>query len=179
MRIGELAKAAGVNVQTIRFYERRRLLTAPARSSAGYRAYSADSVRLVQFIKAVQAHGYSLGEIRELLALGRGTHVAAIVRDRAEKKLRQIEAEISRLTGIHKALTQLVQQSKSGDAPPDCLVLRGAVTPAQQTPNASPPPVASRTRTLSDPATRTERQSQRVSRVRADHHSSRLRRHRL
>src|SRR5689334_12233377 len=45
MRIGELAKAAGVNVQTIRFYERRRLLTAPARSSAGYRAYSADVVR--------------------------------------------------------------------------------------------------------------------------------------
>lgn len=179
MRIGELAKAAGVNVQTIRFYERRRLLPAPARSSAGYRAYSAEVVRLVQFIKAVQAHGYSLDEIRELLSLGKGTHVAAIVRDRAEKKLRQIEAEISRLTGIHEALTHLVQHCASGHAAPDCLVLRGAVTPAQQTPNASSPRVASQTRSLSDPATRSERQSQRVSRVRADHHSPRLRRHRL
>lgn len=65
MRIGELARAAGVHVQTIRFYERRRLIAAPSRSVAGYRDYTTDTVQLVRFIKRLQARGYALNEIRE------------------------------------------------------------------------------------------------------------------
>jgi MerR family copper efflux transcriptional regulator len=179
MRIGDLAKAAGVHVQTIRFYERRRLLPPPARSSGGYREYSSDTVRLVQFIRQVQAYGYALEEIRELLALGRGPHVPRTVRDRAQKKLQQIEAEIGRLCRIRDALTQLLQEVDRGATPPGCLVLQGASSGVTQTSQVSSPGVASRTRTPIDPATRSERQSQRVGRVRADHHSPRVRRDRV
>jgi DNA-binding transcriptional MerR regulator len=180
MRIGELAKAAGVHVQTIRFYERRGLLPAPSRSSGGYRDYRADIVPLVQFIKQVQAHGYALGEIRELLALAEhGTHVAETVRDRAKKKVQQFEAEIGRLCGIRDWLVQFISQSERGVVPPECLVLRGAAARAQRVPDASLPTVASRTRSQSDPATRSKSESQRVARLRADHHPSPLRRHRI
>jgi MerR family transcriptional regulator, mercuric resistance operon regulatory protein len=180
MRISELAKAAGVHVQTIRFYERRGLLPKPFRSSGGYRDYPADIVQLVQFIKQVQAHGYALDEIRELLALAeRSPDVAEAVRDRAKKKVQQIEAEIARLCGIRDWLTQFIIQSERGIVPPECLVLRRAAARAQPVPNASSSIVASRTRSESDPATRSERQSQRVAHLRADHHSSRLRRHRV
>jgi MerR family transcriptional regulator, mercuric resistance operon regulatory protein len=180
MRIGELAKAAGVHVQTIRFYERRGLLPPPSRSSAGYRDYRGDIVPLVQFIKQVQAHGYSLEEIRELLALAEhGTLVAETVRDRAKKKAQQIEAEIARLCGIRDWLMQFVSQSERGVVPPECLVLRRAATRAERTPTASSSAVASRTRSQSDPATRSERQSQRVAHLRADDHPSRLRRRRV
>jgi DNA-binding transcriptional MerR regulator len=180
MRIGELAKAAGVHVQTIRFYERRGLLPPPPRLSGGYRDYRSDIVPLVQFIKQVQAHGYALEEIRELLALAEhGTHVAETVRDRAKKKVQQIEAEIARLCGIRDWLKQFVSQSERGVVPPECLVLRRAATRAERTLNASSSTVASRTRSQSDPATRSERQSQRVPHLRADDHPSRLRRYRV
>jgi MerR family transcriptional regulator, copper efflux regulator len=180
MRIGELAKAAGVHVQTIRFYERRGLLPLPPRLSGGYRDYRADMVPLVQFIKQVQAHGYALEEIRELLALAEhGAHVAETVRDRAKKKVQQIEAEIARLCGIRDWLKQFVSQSERGVVPPECLVLRRAATRPERTPNPSSSTIASRTRTESDPATRSERQSQRVAHLRADDHPSRLRRHRV
>ena len=138
MRIGELAKAAGVHVQTIRFYERRGLLPPPPRLSGGYRDYRADVVPLVQFIKQVQAHGYTLEEIRELLALAeRGTHVAETVRDRAEQKVQEIEAEIVRLCGIRDWLKQFVSQSARGVVPPECLVLRRAAVRAERVPDAS------------------------------------------
>jgi hypothetical protein len=72
-------------------------------------------VPLVQFIKRVQAHGYTLEEIRELLALAEhGTHVAETVCDRAKKKVQQIEAEIARLCGIRDWLMQFVSQSERG-----------------------------------------------------------------
>ena len=74
MRIGELAKAAGVHVQTIRFYERRRLLPPPARSSGGYRDYREDVVPLVEFIKRVQAHGYTLRRDSRVAGTGRARH---------------------------------------------------------------------------------------------------------
>ena len=105
--------SAGVHVQTIRFYERRGLLPPPPRLSGGYRDYRADMVLLVQFIKQVQAHGYALEEIRELLALAEhGTHVAETARDSAKKKVQQEGAadrgEIARLCAIHDWLKQFV-----------------------------------------------------------------------
>jgi|SoiMethySBSTD1v2_1073268.scaffolds.fasta_scaffold1390390_1 DNA-binding transcriptional MerR regulator len=180
MRIGELAKAASVHVQTIRFYERRGLLPLPPRLPGGYRDYRADMVPLLRFIKQVQAHGYALGEIRELLALvEHGTHAAETVRDKAKKKVQQIEAEIARLCGIRDWLQQFVSQSERGVVPPECLVLQRAATRAERTPNRSSSTVASRTRSDSDPATCSKRQSQRVAHLRADDHPSRLRRHRV
>ena len=158
MRIGELAKAAGVHVQTIRFYERRGLLPSPSRSSGGYRDYRKDDVPLVQFIKRVQAHGYTLEEIRELLALSEhGTHVSETVRDRAKKKVQQLEAEIVRLCGLRDWLKQFVSDSERGVVPSDCLVLRRNVTRAEHAPNSSSSTVASQTRSDRDSATGSER----------------------
>jgi DNA-binding transcriptional MerR regulator len=180
MRIGELARATGVHVQTIRFYERRGLLPSPSRSSGGYRDYRGDAVPLVQFIKRVQAHGYTLEEIRELLALSEhGTHVAATVRDRAKSKVQQLEAEIVRLSGLRDWLKQFISDSERGVVPPDCLVLRRSVTGAEREPYPSFSTIASQTRSACDSATGSQRQSQRVARVRADHRPPRLRRDRV
>ena len=71
MRIGELARKAGVNIQTIRFYERKRILPAPARTSGGYRLYSESDVVNVNFIRQSQELGFTLAEIRQLLQLHR------------------------------------------------------------------------------------------------------------
>ena len=76
LRTGELADRAGVNVQTLRYYERRGLLAAPARRPSGQREYPEDTVRLLRTIKAVQRLGFTLAEIEELLTLSdhrRGT----------------------------------------------------------------------------------------------------------
>ena len=69
LRTGELAIQGGVNLETIRYYERRGLLPKPPRTSAGYRAFDAEAVRRLRFIKQAQALGFSLKEVRELLAL--------------------------------------------------------------------------------------------------------------
>ena len=69
MRIGELAKRAGVSVQAIRFYERRRLMRTPRRTAAGYRIYSVDALEIVTVIKKMQRFGFQLAEIRRVLQL--------------------------------------------------------------------------------------------------------------
>ncbi|HVD13202.1 MAG TPA: MerR family transcriptional regulator [Actinomycetota bacterium] len=71
MRIGEVAELAGVNVETLRYYERRGLLAAPERSPAGHRAYDEDAVRFVRAIKEAQGLGFTLAEIEEHLRLAR------------------------------------------------------------------------------------------------------------
>ena len=137
-------------------------------------------VPLVHFIKQVQAHGYALEEIRELLALAEnGTHISLKqCAERAEKKVQQIESEIARLSGIRDWLKQFVRQSERGVVPPECLVLRRTATGAR-TPNPSSSIVASRTRSDSEPATGSERQRQRVAHLCADNRPSRLRRRRV
>jgi len=71
MRIGELAHQAAVNIQTIRFYERRRLLPAPPRNSSGYRSYEKSDLDRVTFIKRNQELGFTLEEIKQILELHR------------------------------------------------------------------------------------------------------------
>ena len=69
LKVGEVAKKAGVNLQTIHYYERRGLLPQPPRTGSNYRAYPEDSVRRVQFVKRAQELGFTLKEIKELLSL--------------------------------------------------------------------------------------------------------------
>ena|SRR5690242_21859103 len=76
MRIGELARRAGVNIQTIRFYERKRLLAAPPRTAGGYRAYSDGDLADVRFVRECQQLGFTLREIKDLLLLHRPTDEA-------------------------------------------------------------------------------------------------------
>jgi DNA-binding transcriptional MerR regulator len=72
MRIGEAAERAGVNIQTLRYYERRRLLAEPERSESGYRAYTPDDVRVVRFIKQAQELGFTLTDVAALIRLSAG-----------------------------------------------------------------------------------------------------------
>src|SRR5258708_4575713 len=108
LTIGRLAKEAGVNLETVRFYERRGLLPRPPRSSSGYRLFPAEAARRLRFIRRAQELGFSLKEIGELLSLrvSRKTTSAAI-RARAEAKIGDIDAKIRSLESMKKTLRKL------------------------------------------------------------------------
>jgi Hg(II)-responsive transcriptional regulator len=117
MWITETAERAGVNVQTLRYYERRGLLPRPPRRSSGYREFPEDAVRVVRFIKRAQDLGFSLDEVEELLRLRRqpGRNRARI-RAVADHKIRHIEQKIAELERMRKALRTLVQACHDGEA---------------------------------------------------------------
>ena len=100
MRIGELAKSAGVTPDTIRYYEREGLLPSPQRTESGYRDYGPDAVNDMQFIKKAQALGLKLSDVREVLEISSGgkppcEHVRATVSGRlaeVEERLRELRA---------------------------------------------------------------------------------------
>ncbi|HEY7488406.1 MAG TPA: MerR family transcriptional regulator [Streptosporangiaceae bacterium] len=106
LRSGEVAEAAGVNPQTLRYYERRGLLPRPERSLGGHRLYPPDTVDLLRVIKAAQRLGFTLDEVADLLAAARGPH--GRVRDRLDKrataKLAEVEARIADLYIIRDRL---------------------------------------------------------------------------
>lgn len=108
MRIGEVAEQAGVNIQTLRYYERRGLLPEPQRGGSGYRAYDPDSVRLVRFIKRAQELGFTLREIEDLIELRQSPRRGAEVRAVASAKVEDIERRIRQLKAMRKALGGLV-----------------------------------------------------------------------
>jgi MerR family mercuric resistance operon transcriptional regulator len=111
LRIGAVAEAAGVGVQTLRYYERRGLLSARDRTAAGYREYAPDAVRRVVFIRRAQAMGFTLDEIRALLALrvrepGRCDQVkksAEIARARVREQLTALRRMDTVLAGLIRA----------------------------------------------------------------------------
>lgn len=125
LRIGELARLAGVNLQTIHYYERRALLPKPPRTTSNYRVYPHDAVRRVRFIKHAQELGFTLEEIKELISL-RATPRACCsdVRKRAEQKATQIDDKIHSLKAMRKALTNLMTECSSGeDSVSECPIL--------------------------------------------------------
>ena len=108
MTIGQVAKLAGVGVETIRFYEREGLLNKPKRKESGYRMFGPEVVNRIRFIKSVKELGFSLKEIRELLFLrvdGRAT--GAEVKRRVDSKIDQIDHRIRDLKKVRNALAQL------------------------------------------------------------------------
>jgi len=110
LRIGEVAGQAGVNIQTLRFYERRGLLAEPPRRPSGYREYPLDSIRRVLFIKRAQKLGFTLAEVEELLQLKDDPRIPCReVRTTAETKIADIEQKIRRLTAMRGALAALVK----------------------------------------------------------------------
>lgn len=106
MRSGQLAAEAGVNVQTLRYYERRGLLPEPSRTLGGHRVYPADAVRTVRVIKSAQRLGFSLAEVAELVDAARHRHGRGQVnlRDHVAAKLGEVEARIADLRIIRDAL---------------------------------------------------------------------------
>jgi Cu(I)-responsive transcriptional regulator len=117
MLISHTAREAGVNAQTLRYYERRGLLPAPVRRGSGYREYSPDAVRIVRFIKRAQELGFSLDEVEQLVRL-RGVRRAERHRVRAvaEQKIDEIDRKIAHLQLMRDALTTLVTSCHKGGA---------------------------------------------------------------
>src|SRR2546426_3972079 len=108
LRTAELARRGGVNLETIRYYERKGLLPKPPRTPAGYRTFDAEAVRRLRFIKQAQALGFSLKEIRGLLALRLDPRAScADVRRRAEAKMADIEDKLRALRAMKRALVRL------------------------------------------------------------------------
>ncbi len=124
LTIGKVARQAGVNVETIRYYERRGLLPKPPRTPSGYRLYPPESVARLRFIKGAQALGFSLGEIQELLALRVDSETTcAEVRKRGEAKLAQIQEKIQALQRIQEALGRLVNACEQGGPTGECPII--------------------------------------------------------
>ena len=134
MRIGVLARRAGVNVQTVRYYERRGLLAAATRRPSGYREYTDRSLDRLLFIRRAQELGFTLAEIEDLLTLRleRGT-TAADVNARATATIERIDEKLRDLERIRAALSHLAGRCR-GDRGPigDCPLLEvlGPLEPA-------------------------------------------------
>lgn len=117
LTIGEAAKQANVHIETLRYYERQGLVPQPRRSASNYRLFAEDTVRRVRFIKAAQELGFSLAEIRELLSLRATPRTRCTeIRQRAEAKVKAIEAKIASLQAMKRALAKLAGEC-SGDGP--------------------------------------------------------------
>jgi len=120
----ELAKRSGVNLETIRYYERVGLLPKPPRSGGGYRQFSPESVRRVRFIKRTRELGFSLNEIKELLALRIAAGSTRVdVRKRAEAKIVDIEGKVQHLRTMRKALVRLTESCCGSGPASDCPIL--------------------------------------------------------
>ncbi len=125
LRSGELAERAGVNVQTLRYYERRGLLAEPVRSIGGHRLYPPDTVALLAVIKAAQRLGFTLDEVAGLLG-ARHRHPPADLRQRAADKIAEVDAKIADLTAVRAALTELAGAGCESLASCTCAAFRTA-----------------------------------------------------
>jgi len=124
LTIGELAKLSNVVVGTLRYYERRGLIPKPLRTVSNYRMYSSENLRRVKFIKQAQGLGFSLKEIKELLALRAAPRAkCADVRNYATHKIEDIQERIRSLTRMCRSLEKLLREC-SGDLPAtECPIL--------------------------------------------------------
>nr|WP_135796877.1 Hg(II)-responsive transcriptional regulator [Hydrogenovibrio crunogenus] len=109
LTIGGLAKQSGVGVETIRFYQRKKLLVEPVKPYGGIRRYGLTDVKRVKFIKSAQRLGFSLKEISSLLALEDGSHCSE-AKDIAQLKLNSIREKIADLTRLERILDQYTKE---------------------------------------------------------------------
>ena len=124
LRSSDVAKQAKVNIETLRYYERQRLLPKPPRTDSNYRVYTEEAVKRVRFIKHAQKLGFSLKEIRNLLSL-RATPGArcADVSKRAQLKIEDIDQKIRSLKGVRKALSKLMSECSGKGPITECPIL--------------------------------------------------------
>jgi len=110
LRSGQLAGAAGVNLQTLRYYERRGLLAEPERTLGGHRLYPVETVTVLRVIKAAQRLGFTLEEVADLLQTATRRHGQSDspLAERAKLKLTEVEERLADLTVIRKALRQTI-----------------------------------------------------------------------
>ena len=122
LTIGRLAQAAGVNVETIRYYQRRGLLEEPSKPPGGHRRYAAAAVKRVRFIKRAQQLGFTLAEVEGLLLLEDGQSCRE-TRLLAEQKLTLIEQRIADLGRMRRLLEGLIGECKDGKRPRSCPII--------------------------------------------------------
>lgn len=125
LTIGAVARRVGVAIDTIRYYEREGLLPEPLRRASGYRSYGEGTVAQLRFIRRAKDLGFTLEEIRELLALShdRQQGVRAVKR-RAQQRLAAIEQRITHLQRVRDGLAQLIESCPGHGVPEQCPILR-------------------------------------------------------
>ena len=123
LTIGRVAKLAGVNVETIRYYQRRKLLAEPNKPHTGFRRYSPDMVKDIRFIKRSQALGFTLVEIGELLRLEEARTCAA-TQALATRKVQSIDRKLTALRAMRETLRTLVQQCEPKHPAKGCPIIQ-------------------------------------------------------
>lgn len=124
LTIGQLAKQAEVTIDTIRYYERRGLLSPPRRKDSGYRQFLADTVLRIRFIKHAQNLGFSLDEIAELLSLRLdSTAKCGDIKEKARRKIREIESKMKMLERMRITLVELTKKCEEGRQVSECPIL--------------------------------------------------------
>jgi MerR family copper efflux transcriptional regulator len=124
LTIGRLAKAAGVGVPTVRYYERRGLLPKPVRRTSGYRDFDREAVQRIRFIRHAQELGFSLKEVQELLGLRMdNSRSCAEVRSHALKKIADIDRRTQSLALMRSVLDRLAQSCPGDASTSDCPIL--------------------------------------------------------
>ena len=121
--IGAVAKRAGVGIDTVRYYERAGLIAPPARLASGYRRYGELDIARLRFIKRAQALGFTLKEIRDLLALSAQRDVGRVKR-RAQAKLDDVDAKIAAMTRVRDGLQRLITACPGHGQVADCPILQ-------------------------------------------------------
>lgn len=119
LTIGKLAEAAGVNIETIRYYQRRGLLDEPPKPEAGHRRYAREHVKRVAFIKRAQGLGFTLDEVHDLMAQA-AAGCCADTRALAARKRALIVEKMAALAAMHDALDRLIRQCDAGNDPLAC-----------------------------------------------------------
>ena len=134
MRSSEVATKAQVNVQTLRYYERRGLLAEPQRTSSGYRVYTPDAVRVVRFIKRAQQLGFTLDDMEDLLHLADGgPDSCQEAKAMARSRIADLQRRIDELAGMRDALARLVDTCDQPRRKRDCPILHDIQTAATTT----------------------------------------------
>ena len=125
LKTGELAKQAGVNVETLRFYEREGLLAEPPRRASGYREYPPDTVQRIRFIQRAKELGFTLREIKGLLELRVDPETTcAEVKEHAAEKIADVKQKISDLKTIERALNKLMNTCRGTGPIDECPILK-------------------------------------------------------
>ncbi len=112
LRIGEVARRSGVSIDTLRYYERVRLLPRSRRSSGGFRLFTAEHIARVRFIKQAQELGFSLEEIKDLLATG-GAAECRKVRELLQRKLTELDEKLKAMKGFRRVLAQHLSECET------------------------------------------------------------------
>jgi len=125
LTIGRLASACDVNIDTIRYYERKNILQPSGRTDAGYRLYSQDSIARLNFVRSAQTLGFTLSEIAELLDLQSSNDKdCGDIQSQAAQKVIEIEDKINNLLQIKQALKSLINDCPGAGAPlSECSIL--------------------------------------------------------